>query len=377
MNDPLSTARPRRVLHIGKYFPPHRGGMETILRDQMNIQTRDEGLTVSAVVHSSERRLTDKLDITDLGYRVRRSGRWFTAIFSPISPFYWLSVLREIRELNPDEIKIHMPNLSAFWLLLLPSARARKWVILWHSDVLPSRHSIGLRALYWLYRPVEVLLLKKVDKIVVTSPPYLESSAPLSRFRQKCTVIPLRLDLKAIPAAAIREKKPARMAAEGVRVLCVGRLSYYKGFGTAIKAVAKIPDAHLKIVGDGDMRRSLMALIKSLRVEERIEILGNVNDATLWRLYRWCDIHCLPSIERTEAFGLSVTEAALFDRPSVVSNLKDSGLVWNAENTGVPFTTASPGDADSFAAAILRLYEHQRSTKIMSQRGFLDSEPHS
>lgn len=377
MDDPLSKARPRRVLHIGKYFPPHRGGMETILRDQMNIQTRDEGLTVSAVVHSSERRLTDKVDITDLGYRVRRSARWVTAIFAPIAPFFWWSILREIRELDPDEIKIHMPNLSAFWLLLLPSARARKWVILWHSDVLPSRHSIGLRALYWLYRPAEVLLLTKADKIVVTSPPYLESSAPLSRFRKKCTVIPLRLDLKAIPAAAIREKKPARMAAEGVRVLCVGRLSYYKGFGTAIKAVAKIPDAHLKIVGDGDMRRSLMALIKSLRVEERIEILGNVNDATLWRLYRWCDIHCLPSIERTEAFGLSVTEAALFDRPSVVSNLKDSGLVWNAENTGVPFTTASPGDADSFAAAILRLYEHQRSTKIMSQRGFLDSEPHS
>ena len=63
--------------------------METVLRDQMNMQTRDEGLEVTAVVHSSDRRLFDKVEIQPLGYRVRHAARWFTAVFAPIAPFFW------------------------------------------------------------------------------------------------------------------------------------------------------------------------------------------------------------------------------------------------------------------------------------------------
>ena len=108
-----------RILHIGKYFPPHYGGMETILRDQMHLQSRQNGLEVAAVVHSSERRLLDRLEVTDHGCRLRRSATWFTAIFAPIAPLFWYSVAIEIKKLDPDEIRIHMPNLSAFWLLLI------------------------------------------------------------------------------------------------------------------------------------------------------------------------------------------------------------------------------------------------------------------
>ena len=357
MTDKPNTDRPRRILHIGKYFPPHYGGMETILRDQMNMQTRDEGLQVAAVVHSSERRLTEKVEIQPLGYRVRFAARWLTAIFAPIAPFFWLSIIREIRELNPDEIKVHMPNLSAFWLLLLPSALSRKWVILWHSDVLPSRHHIGLQCFYWLYKPFEWLLLQRADQVIATSPPYLESSKPLMEFRHKCIIEPLRLDKNRIPERFRSGTKPKRHPSEGVRVLCVGRLTYYKGFSTVIEAMTKIPSGKLRIVGEGELRHSLQGLIGSLGLAKRVTLLGQIEDDALWQQYTWCDIHCLPSCERTEAFGLSVTEAAIFNRPNVVSKLSDSGLVWNAQHTGVPFATATPGDPDDFAAKIVEVFK--------------------
>jgi len=319
------------------------------------MQARDEGLKVSAVVHSSDRRLIDVVELTELGYRVRRSARWLTAIFTPISPLFVWSVYRELTALDPDEIRIHMPNPSAFWLFVLPPAYRKQWTLLWHSDVLPSKHSVGLRLLYWFYRPLEILLLKRANLIIATSPPYLASSKPLARFKAKCIVQPLRLDPQMIPASAVSMPQPRKEPGEGIRVLCVGRLSYYKGFDTAIRAIAAIPDAQLKIVGEGEMRKALEKLARELGLMERVEFVGNAADPDLWRLYTWCDVHCLPSIERTEAFGLSVNEAAIFNKPSIVSDLAGSGLVWNAQNTDVLFATSPPGNAEELTNAIRQL----------------------
>lgn len=330
--------------------------METVLRDQMNMQVRDEGCQVAAVVHSSDRQLLDSVTVEPLGYRVRRAARWFTAVFAPIAPLFALAIHREIRALDPDEIKIHMPNSSAFWLLVLPSALARKWVILWHSDVLPSQHSLGLRCCYGFYKPFEWLLLQRADKIIATSPPYLASSKPLARFRQKCAVQPLRLDKNRIPAKFLSAHQPAKEPGEGIRVLCVGRLTYYKSFGTVVQAIARIPKAQLRIVGDGELRKTLKALVHALELEERVTLLGEVEDEELWQQYIWCDVHCLPSCERTEAFGLSVTEAAVFNRPSVISKIEGSGLAWNAEQTGLPHLAVPHSNADQFSAAIQNLF---------------------
>lgn len=326
--------------------------METVLRDQMNMQTRDEGLKVAAVVHSSNRRLTDTVEITELGYRVRHSGRWCTAIFTPIAPLFWLSLLREIRELDPEEIRIHMPNLSAFWLLLLPNARSRNWVVLWHSDVVASPRSWGLRSFYWLYRPLELAVLKRAREIIATSLPYLETSKPLERFRQKSVVETLKLDAQRVPLWATSATQPAKGTVEEVRVLCVGRLTYYKDFGTAIQAVSLIPNAQLHIVGDGDEAEALKTLASELGVSSRVTFFGAVSDDTLWREYIWCDFLCLPSVERTEAFGLVILEAALFGKPCMVANTAGSGMVSAAKASHAEYQVFEPRDHQGLARII-------------------------
>ena len=323
--------------------------METVLRDQMNMQTRDEGLHVAAVVHSSERRLTDKVEVQPLGYRVRHAARWFTAIFAPVAPLFAWSVYREIRELDPDEIKIHMPNLSAFWLLFLPAARKRKWVVLWHSDVLPSKHSLGLRVFYRFYKPFETWLLKRADVVIATSPPYLETSEPLDPFRYKCIVEPLEIDVERIPKEIREAPQPPKAPGEGLRVLCVGRLTYYKDYGTAIQAVALLADAQLRIIGDGNLRSELISLAGALGVQERVRFLGDLPDHALWQQYIWSDFHCLPSNERTEAYGLCLLEAAIFNRPNLVAEMPNSGPLWVAQSANTSFLTFAPGDHHDLA----------------------------
>lgn len=345
--------RPQRILHIGKYFPPHRGGMETVLRDQMNMQTRDEANKVAAVVHSSERRLTDQIDIQPLGYRVRHSARWFTTIFAPIAPFFAWSVHREIRKLNPDEIKIHMPNPSAFWLFVVPSAWCRRWVILWHSDVLPSTHSLRLRVFYRFYQPFETLLLNCADQIIATSPPYLETSKPLRPYRDKCVVEPLEIDIERIPWEYREASQPPKAPNEGIRVLCVGRLTYYKDFGTAIRAVAAIANAQLHIVGEGEERRNLEAIIQQLGVGDRVKLLGELSDNQVWEEYIWCDVHVLPSIERTEAYGLVLLEAAAFGKTNLVSEMTGGGVIFAARQSRTKFLTFPPRHYEKLSLALL------------------------
>lgn len=334
--------------------------METVLRDQMNMQTRDERLHVAAVVHSSERRLTDKIEVQPLGYRVRHAARWFTAIFAPISPFFAWSLYREIKALDPDEIKIHMPNPSAFWLFILPSAWRRRWVILWHSDVLPSTHSLGLKLFYRLYRPFETLLLKRADQIIATSPPYLETSEPLRPFQDKCAVEPIEIDVERIPKAYREAPQPPKAPGEGIRVLCVGRLTYYKDFGTAIRAVAAIPNAQLHIVGEGEERGHLEAIIRQLAVGNRVRLLGELPDEQVWEQFIWCDVHVLPSIERTEAFGMVILEAALLKVDQVIAELQGSGMPWLKRSASPQSKLFTPGDLESCKAAITSIAAYKR-----------------
>ena len=338
-----------RVLHIGKYFPPHRGGMETVLRDQMNMQARDEGLQVSAIVHSSERRLKDKIEIRPEGYRVRYAARWFTALFAPIAPFFAWSVYREIKATNPDEIKIHMPNVSAFWLLLLPAARRCRWVVLWHSDVLPTRHNWAFKVAYIFYRQLEVRVLRHCAGVLATSPQYLASSQPLQAFSEKCEVEPLKIDTTRIPQSFLEAPQPPKQKGEGLRVLCVGRLTYYKDFQTAIAAVAKIPDAHLHIIGEGEERGNLESIIRDLRVERRVKLLGDVADEVVWQEFVWTDVNVLPSKERTEAFGLVILEAACFGKPTIVADTPGSGMQWVAQTISPRGTLFKSGTAESLA----------------------------
>ena len=343
---------PKRILHIGKYFPPHRGGMETVLRDQMNMQTRDEGLQVAAVVHSSERRLTDKVELQPLGYRVRHAARWFTAVFAPIAPFFAWSVYREIKKLDPDEIRVHMPNVSAFWLLLLPAARKRAWIVLWHSDVLPSKHHLGLRIFYRLYRPFEFLILRYAITVIASSPPYLNTSAALKSFREKCVVEPLQLDTERYPEFAVQLNEQLTQSGEDLLLLCVGRLTYYKDFGTVIRAIEKLPRARLRIVGEGNQKAAWVSLADQLGVSNRVSFLDDLSDEELWSEYQRCDLFCLPSIERTEAFGLVILEAALFGKPVIVADTEGSGMSWVAERIASPSATFQAGNAADIARVI-------------------------
>ena len=361
-----------QVLHIGKYFPPYTGGMETYLRDAMTSLSRREIDSV-ALVHQSEIGFRSSNETYETGGQslpVTRAAVWIRLLFTPISPtFPWL-LNRLIKRHQPDILHIHMPNVSAFWALFLPSARRIPWVIQWQSDVLASEHSRGLRLFYTLYRPFERAMLKRAKAIIASSPPYLESSMPLRDFRGKCSVIPLGLDPSTLSDQPLpKASQPdSQESTTTLQVLAIGRLSYYKGFDYLIRAVAQLEGIQVHLIGKGDQEATLKALANDLCVGNKIIFHGQLPANELAQQFARCDCVCLPSIERTEAFGLVLLEAMYFAKATLVSDVPGSGMGWVVDD-GVTGLKIPPGNIAELTAALRFLRENRDKIAVFGRNG--------
>ena len=353
-----------RVLHIGKYFPPVKGGMERFLEDLIAAQ-RAAGIEAFALVHQDRRHL-----LPTGSPWLRDVPVWREFAFAPLAPRFFAEINRAIDDWQPDYLHLHMPNLSA--LVVLASKRARRlpWVIHWHSDVVSSEHSLALRLLYPLYRPFERALLERAALVVCTSHAYLETSEPLQPFREKCAVVPLGIDLQRLLPQTRASTASVGWAIDKFRLLAIGRLTYYKGFDTLIRAVAQCPRAELRIVGDGSDRDTLQKLIDQLLVADRIFLEGALNDADCLERYQSAQLFCIPSRERTEAFGLVALEAMAHELPVLASALSGSGLV-NVVQSGVTGRLAPVDEPAAWRDAIESLRASPAVLRSMGIAGAL------
>ena len=390
------------VLHIGKYFPPHRGGMENYLADLMAAQQR-RGLPPAALVHGSRPALRDREETVTHGgqaLRVRRAAVWLTLFFAPLAPLFAASAARLIRRQRPALLHLHLPNVSAFWLLLLPAARRLPWIVHWHADVVASPHSRALRLLYpLLYRPLEQALLRRAAAVIATSPPYLRSSEPLAAHRERCHVIPLGLDPRRLgsdgpapngpdadrggdPRTAV-DADPGGMAISGddsarahhaanaaapLRVVAVGRLTYYKGLEYLVDAAAQCPAVRVTLVGDGERAPALRRQIAAAGIADRVRLAGALDDADLAAALRGADLLCLPSIERTEAFGMVLLEAMALGVPVLATRVPGTGMAWIVQSSGAG-RLVDPGDAAALAGALRELAADRATLRTLGARG--------
>ena len=358
-----------RVLHVGKYFPPFAGGMESFLADLLPALDAC-GVSGPALVHDERPGWRGTWPSCPQSPPVYRAPTYGRLLYAPISPAFPRWLKRLIHEWRPDLLHLHLPNTSAFAALALPSARRLPWVIHWHSDVVASTLDPRLRLAYRFYRPFEQRLLSASRRVIVTSPPYLEFSPALAPWRGRCEVIPLGIDPARIaePESAVRARADALWGRSGLRVLAIGRLTYYKGHEVLIRAASAFSDCRVLIVGTGDLGAPLTELVRSLGLESRVGLLGYQSDAMLNALLASCDLLCLPSIERTEAFGLVLLEAMRFGKAVVASDLPGSGMGWVVREAGHGLLTP-PGDSGALAAALRRLSQDSDLKRQLGDAG--------
>ena len=318
-----------RILHIGKYYEPFKGGIETFLRDLVESHTMQERCDLAVLAHHHQTNQPTRSELVN-DVHVTRVKLWRRLVFAPICPTFLKELNRSIDRHTPDLLHIHMPNLSAFACLVSARARRRPWVIHWHADVLGSAPDWRVKILYPWYRIFEKALLKRATAIICTSPPYLKSSQALEGYKHKCVVIPLGLRANEPESANMNHTTTGASAhsADTLKLLMIGRLTYYKGHELLLEAIRELKNIKLTIIGEGELRPQIEQKIKEWGLSDRVALLGKVSDQHIGTAIEHCDLVVLPSLERTEAFGLVILEAARRGKPALTAKVPGSGMAW-------------------------------------------------
>jgi glycosyltransferase involved in cell wall biosynthesis len=343
-----------RVLQLGKYHFPVMGGIENhvgLLCGQLRGRV-DLEIVVS---HTKARTVVETID----GIPVTRCMEVAKLASTSLNPTMPLVLSRK----DYDLIHLHFPHpMGAASYLLSRKPAAHRVVVTYHGDVV--RQARLLR----LYEPFADRVLARADAVICTSPDAIESSATLRRFRSKCRVIPLGIDLSHFDATegALAMAKDIRARFGTPIALGVGRLIYYKGFEHAIAALREV-EGRLLIIGVGPLRSALEARAREIGVADRVHFLGRIPDEEITAYYLASDAFVLPSIARSEAFGIVQLEAMACRRPVINTSL-DSGVAFVSRH-GETGLTVPPGDAAALAAALRTLFADPALARKMGDAG--------
>ena len=124
-----------------------------------------------------------------------------------------------------------------------------------------------------------------------------------------------------------------------------------------VDAARYLDDSYLVIIGgSGMLKDELQKQIHDYGLEQRVKMVGRISDEDLPSYYGACDIYCLSSIMKTEAFALVQLEAMSCGKPVVSCNIEGSGVPW-VNKDDYSGLVVEPENGKALADAIRRIME--------------------
>ncbi len=253
--------------------------------------------------------------------RTKTIFKFGSIAFSPQQIF----MLNKIRK-KYDIIHMHHPAPMAniaLWLIN-PSA---KIIVYWHSDI------VRQRLLLFFFKPFQNWLLKKANLIVATTPNYIQDSDALKKYPAKTTFVPIGISRPEVRNEAGLEILKKKYAGKKI-VFSLGRLVSYKGFKYLVEAAKYLDDRYIILIGGtGPLKAELENQINENNLQDKVNLLGRLSDEDLPNYFQLCDLYCMSSITKNEAFGLVIAEAMSFGKPVIATNIPGSGVPWLNQNS--------------------------------------------
>lgn len=327
------------VLHIGKFYPVY-GGVEKVMYDLCEGLSK-QGIRSDFLGVNADEQKTQIIDINAFFcvYAMASSKK----IASTYLSMGFITKLRAIKD-QYSIIHIHHPDPMACLALFLSGY---KGIVIchWHSDIVKQK------MLLKLYTPLQTWMLKRAKLIITTSPNYRDGSPFLQNYLSKIKVLPIGIPPVEKTMQADLRQHIATLTKGKKLVFSLGRLIYYKGYEYLVEAAKLLPDYCFIVGGKGPLKESLEAKVVTLGLSDRFFFVGRIEDEDLPTYYEMSNLFCLPSIAKSEAFGIVQVEAMAYGKPIVATDIAGSGTGWvNAE--GISGLNAAPENAKDLAEKI-------------------------
>jgi len=331
-----------RVLHFYKtYLPDSMGGIEQVIFQLCESGARHA--IDSTVLTLSNNPAPGALQIRQHQVHQARMD------FQLASTGFSYSVFKQFRELaaEADVVNYHFPwpfmDLVHFF-----SATKKPCVVSYHSDIIRQRHLLKL------YRPLMRRFLDSADRIVAASPNYFHTSDVLQDYREKTRVITYGLDKSGYPQPEPERTERWRKQVGDRFFLFVGVMRYYKGLHILLEAMQGL-NYPVVIVGAGPLEAELHAQAKALGLQN-LHFLGRLGDEDKVALLQLSYAVVFPSHLRSEAFGISLLEGAMYGKPMISSEIGTGTSYINIHNeTGL---VVPPSNPQAFREAMRTLWDN-------------------
>lgn len=260
------------------------------------------------------------------------------------------AVRRLLQAHKAELVHTHMAKAGTVGRLAAATVRPRpRTVHTYHGHVLEGYFRPAVER---AFVATEQSLAHLTDVIVAISPEIRDSLLELGIGKaEQYRVIPLGFDLEAHravagPSGALRER--LRIDQDVALIGVVGRLVPIKDHATLLEAMERLPDAHLAVLGDGELRNALEAEVTTRGLSQRVHFVGWWTDIPT----AMADMDVVALSSRNEGTPVSLIEAGACARPVVATDVGGVRSVVADEQSGL---LVPPQDPVALADALGRV----------------------
>ena len=300
------------------------------------------------------------------GVRVVREPVALRISKGTVMPKFWLDAAAYVREV--DVVNIHLPQLESALLARLGRKYGKKVILTYHCDLqMPSGvvNTLANKGVLWM----NDIAFRNCDAVVTNSQDYADHSEILRKLSDKVRIIqpPVELaELNEKVESAFRKRVHAGDFSPVIGMAC--RFAADKGVEVLLDALPKVLEEfprvavffmgpYENVLGEAAYYERLKPRIDELIKTGHWQFMGKLPDAEVPAFYRSIDVLTMPSLNRTDSFGLVQIEAMMNGKPVVASDLPGIRVPVTRHGMGEIFPV---GDADALAAALVRVLRENR-----------------